>query len=106
MSGASLSSGRLTGTEMRARSGHFKFDKKVKWKNLVTAFRPLFLKFLEETQQFPGDMESVDVLIEEIFRDLRNNRKPEGYNREGLMRMIFPISGEVDFYPSGRGTTI
>ncbi len=73
---------------MRARSGHIKFDKKVKWKNLVSSFRPLFLKFLEETQQLPEDMESVDVLIEENLRDLRNNRKPEGYNREGLMRMI------------------
>ena len=48
MSGVSLNSGRLIGTEVRARSGHFKFDKKVKWKNLVTAFRPLFLKFLEK----------------------------------------------------------
>jgi len=34
---------------VRARSGHIKFDKKVRWKNLVSAFRPLFLKFLEET---------------------------------------------------------
>ncbi|OLE56500.1 MAG: hypothetical protein E6K07_05640 [Methanobacteriota archaeon] len=91
---------------MRARSGHFKFDKKVKWKNLVSAFRPLFLKFLEETQQLPEDMESVDVLIEENLRDLRNNRKPEGYNREGLMRMIFPISNQVEFYLYGRGKTI
>src|SRR5437879_13003194 len=51
-------------------------------------------------------MESVDVLIEENLRDLRNNRKPEGYNREGLMRMIFPISNQVEFYLYGRGKTI
>ena len=106
MSGASLSSGRLTGTEMRARSGHFKFDKKVKWKNLVTAFRPLFLKFLEETQQLPEDMESVDVLVEENLRELRSNRKPEGFNREGAMRMIFPISNQVEFYVYGRGKVL
>jgi hypothetical protein len=91
---------------MRVRSGHIKFDKKVKWKNLVPAFKPLFLKFLEETQQLPEDMESVDVLIEENLRDLRSNRKPEGYNREGLMRMMFPISGQVEFYLYGRGKTI
>src|SRR5437867_10336297 len=106
-SGTALNSASLFGTEtMRARSGHIKFDKKVKWKNLVSSFRPLFLKFLEETQQLPEDMESVDVLIEENLRDLRNNRKPEGYNREGLMRMIFPISNQVEFYVYGRGKTI
>jgi len=105
--GTRLNSAWLFGTKtMRARSGHIKFDKKVKWKNLVSAFRPLFLKFLEETQQLPEDMESVDVLIEENLRDLRNNRKPEGYNREGLMRMIFPISNQVEFYVYGRGKTI
>src|SRR5881296_2789759 len=56
-SGTPLNSASLFGAEtMRARSGHIKFDKKVKWKNLVSAFRPLFLKFLEETQQLPEDM--------------------------------------------------
>ncbi len=91
---------------MRARSGHIKFDKKVRWKNLVPAFKPMFLKFLEETQQMPEDMESVEVLVEENLRDLRLNRKPEGYNREGMMRMIFPISPEVEFYIYGRGKTV
>ncbi len=91
---------------MRARSGHIKFDKKVRWKNLVPAFKPMFLKFLEETQQLPEDMESVEVLVEENLRDLRLNRKPEGYNREGMMRMVFPISNEVEFYIYGRGKTV
>ncbi len=91
---------------MRARSGHIKFDQKVKWKNLVPAFKPLFLKFLEETQQLPEDMENIDVLVEENLRDLRLNRKPEGYNREGAMRMIFPISSDVEFYIYGRGKTV
>ncbi len=91
---------------MRARSGHVKFDKKVRWKNLVPAFKPMFLKFLEETQQLPEDMESVEVLVEENLRDLRLNRKPEGYNREGAMRMVFPISNEVEFYIYGRGKTV
>ena len=91
---------------MRARSGHIKFDKKVKWKSLVPAFKPMFLKFLEETQQLPEDMENIDVLVEENLRDLRLNRKPEGYNREGAMRMIFPISNDVEFYIYGRGKTV
>ncbi|HYM39795.1 MAG TPA: hypothetical protein VEY12_06600 [Thermoplasmata archaeon] len=91
---------------MRARSGHIKFDKKVKWKNLVPAFKPMFLKFLEETQQLPEDVESVEVLVEENLRDLRLNRKPEGYNRESVMRLIFPISDDVEFYIYGRGKTL
>src|SRR3989442_15807837 len=90
---------------MRSRSGHIKFDKKVKWKNLAPAFRPLFLKFLEETQQMPEAAESLDVLLEENLRDLRSNRKPEGNNRDAMMRMIFPISNQDEFYLYGRGKT-
>jgi hypothetical protein len=91
---------------MRARSAHVRFDKKVRWKNLVPSFRPLFLKFLEETGQLPDDMESIDVLIEENLRDLRSDRKPEGYNREGAMRMIFPISDQVEFFLYSRGKVL
>ena len=91
---------------MRARSGHFKFDRKVTWKSLVPAFRPMLLKFLEEAQQFPEDPEILEVLVEENLRDLRKNRKPEGYNRNGVMRLIFPISKSVEFYVYGRGKTI
>lgn len=91
---------------MRARSGHFKFDRKVTWKSLVPAFRPMLLKFLEEAQQFPEDPEILEILVEENLRDLRKNRKPEGYNRDGAMRLIFPISKSVEFYVYGRGKTI
>ena len=83
---------------MRAHSGHVKFDRSVTWKKLLTAFRPLFMKFLEESGQMPPDPEILAVLIEENLRDLRENRKPEGYNREGTMRMMFPISKNVEFY--------
>ena len=91
---------------MRARSGHFKFDRKVTWKSLVPAFRPMLLKFLEEAQQFPEDPEILEILVEENLRDLRKNRKPEGYNRDGVMRLIFPISKSVEFYVYGRGKMI
>lgn len=91
---------------MRARSGHIKFDRKVSWKSLVPAFRPMLLRFLEETQQMPEDPEVIEVLVEENLRDLRKNRKPEGYNREGAMRMIFPISKQMECYIYGRGKMI
>src|SRR5437899_12121498 len=91
---------------MRSRSGHIKFDKKVKWKHLAPAFGPRFLKFLEGRQQMPEAAGSLDVLLEETLRDLRSNRKPEGYNRDAVMGMIFPISNQVEFYVYGRGKTI
>jgi len=91
---------------MRARSGHIRFDKKVRWKNLVPAFRPMLLTFLEESQQLPPDPEVIEVLVEENLRDLRKNRKPEGYNREGTMRLMFPISDRVEFYIYSRSKTV
>ncbi len=77
---------------VKVRSGHLVFDRKVTYKQLLPAFRAMFLKFLEETQQIPEDPESLEVLLEENLRDLRRGRKPEGYNREGSMRLLFPIS--------------
>jgi len=94
---------------MKVRSGHFVFDRKVMFKQLLPAFRPMFLKFLEETQQMPEDPESLEVLLEENLRDLRRNRKPEGYNREGTMRLVFPITDkriEMYVYSKTRTTDV
>ncbi len=85
-------------TSPKVRSGHIVFDRSVTWKKLVPAFRPMYLKFLEESEQMPQDPEILMVLIEENLRDLKANRKPEGFNREGTMRMIFPISDRAEFY--------
>ena len=90
---------------MRAHSGHVRFDRTVTWKKLMPAFRALFTKFLEESGQMPQDPEILAVLLEENLRDLRENRKPEGYNREGTMRMMFPISKNVEFYVYSRTKT-
>ena len=91
---------------MKARSGHFSFDKKVRYKDLAPVFRTLFVKFLEETNQIPAEKENVEVLVEENLRDLRKNKKPEGHNREGFMRMIFPITPKgVHFYIYTRAKT-
>ena len=83
---------------MRAHSGHVRFDRSVTWRKLLPAFRPLFMRFLEESGQVPTDPEVLAVLLEENLRDLRENRKPEGYNRDNAMRLIFPISKNVEFY--------
>ena len=46
----------------------------------------------------PEDPEVLEVLVEENLRELRQNRKPEGYNRENAIRMVFPISDDNEFY--------
>ena len=94
---------------MKGRSGHIVFDRKVTFRQLLPVFRPMFLKFLEETQQMPEDPESLDVLLEENLRDLRKGRKPEGYNREGAMRLIFPLTDtriEMYVYSKTRTTDV
>lgn len=94
---------------MKVRSGHVVFDRKVTFRQLLPVFRPMFLKFLEETQQMPEDPESLEVLLEENLRDLRRNRKPEGYNREGTMRLVFPITDkriEMYLYSKTRTTDV
>lgn len=89
---------------MRAQSGHIRFDKKVKYSDILPIYRDVFERFLEETDQIPEDEpEYTEVLVEQNLLDLRNNRKPEGYNRSGSMRMMFPISDDVELYFYGRG---
>ena len=85
---------------MIARSAHFTFDKKIKYKDLVKVFPDLYTMFLEETNQTPEEEEYARMLIKANMKDLEANRKPEGYNRQGRVRMIFPISKDklVRFY--------
>ena len=82
---------------MRAHSGHIRLERSVTWRKLLPAFRPMFMKFLEESAQLPQDPEILGVLIEENLRDLRNNRKPEGFNREGAMRLMLSLPTELQF---------
>lgn len=85
---------------MIARSAHFIFDKKVQYKDLARAFPEIYKKFLETTGQMPEEEEYARMLIKTNIRDLEKNRKPEGYNRQGRVRLLFPISkdGIIRFY--------
>lgn len=79
------------------------FKKDTKYADLLPMYEDVFTKFLEETNQMPeAEPEFLDVLIEENLADLRSNRKPEGYNRSGHMRLIFPMSERVECYVYGR----
>ncbi|MBI5001686.1 MAG: hypothetical protein HZB92_09250 [Euryarchaeota archaeon] len=85
---------------VKVRSGHIKFDKKVKYKDLAPVFKDMYLRFLDKSSQMPEDEEVTYMLIRENLIDLENNRKPEGFNRQGKTRMIFPIKtkGGIELY--------
>ncbi|MFQ6012081.1 MAG: hypothetical protein ACE5LS_00330 [Thermoplasmata archaeon] len=91
---------------MRAWSGHIILDPQVRFKDLEPLFRDLFALFLEESEQTRDDPEFFEIILEENLRDLRNDRKPEGFNRDGTMRLIFPLSERKEFYLYGSSRTV
>jgi hypothetical protein len=90
---------------MKVRSGHIKLEKGVKYEDLMPIYKELYLKFLKETNQMPEEEEVTNMLVRENLMDLEKGKKPEGYNRQGRMRMIFPImepkSKEIELYIYG-----
>ena len=76
---------------MKVRSGHIQFEKGVKYKDLLPIYTELYMKFLKETGQMPEEEEITNMMIKENLIDLERGKKPEGYNRQGRMRLIFPI---------------
>ncbi len=78
------------------RSGHITFEGKVEYKDLIPIYEDLYIKFLEDTDQMPEEEEVTHMLIKENLIDLERNKKPEGYNRQGRMRLIFPMQYEDD----------
>jgi hypothetical protein len=82
---------------MKATSGHFIFDEDFQYSELAEAFPEILTTFLEETDQMPDDDDVLQMFIFLNQQALRKNEKPEGYNRKGRMRMVFPL-GSRQFY--------
>ncbi len=84
---------------MKVRSAHIKFERNVKYKDLAPIFEEMYTRFLDKSGQMPEEEEVLDTWIFENMNDLERNHKPEGFNRQGKMRMIFPIVNRgVEFY--------
>ncbi len=83
---------------MKIWNSHIIMDKNVKWKDLENVWEDMLRMFFEETRQFRDDPEQIDIIVEENMIDIKNNRKPEGYNREGRMRIVVPISDKREFF--------
>jgi len=84
---------------MKAESGHVVFKDKFRYKDLQPCFEEMMKVFLEETDQMPDEDEILQMFLKINMMDIEKNRKPEGYNRRGRMRLIFPLSkGKKQFY--------
>jgi hypothetical protein len=75
---------------MKAQTGHIVFKGQFRYKNLAKPFEELLKAFLEETDQVPDEDDILQMFLRLNLMDLEKNRKPEGYNRRGRMRLVFP----------------
>ncbi|HTY48026.1 MAG TPA: hypothetical protein VMB46_10245 [Methanomassiliicoccales archaeon] len=85
---------------MKATSGHFVLKGKKDYRDIAPVFPEVLTTFLEETDQLPEDPEVLLMFIHLNQVELERNGKPEGYNRKGRMRMIFPLTRK-EFYVRG-----
>ncbi|MCU0860855.1 MAG: hypothetical protein MUE65_00865 [Methanomassiliicoccales archaeon] len=85
---------------MKATSGHFVLKNKKDYRDVSRVFPEVLTTFLEETDQMPEDEEVLQMFIHLNQAELQRNGKPEGYNRKGRMRLIFPL-GRKEFYIRG-----
>ncbi|HEX9908811.1 MAG TPA: hypothetical protein VGB78_10175 [Thermoplasmata archaeon] len=84
---------------MKAQSGHIIFRDKFRYKDLEDVFEEILRVFLEDTDQVPDEAEILQMFIRINMMDIEKNRKPEGYNRRGRMRLVFPLTkGKKQFY--------
>jgi len=84
---------------MKAETGHVIFKEKFKFKDLQPVFSELLTVFLEETDQMPDEDDILRMFMKLNMMDIEKNRKPEGYNRRGRMRLVFPVTrGKKQFY--------
>lgn len=66
---------------------------------MAPVFPDILKIILRENDHFQNgeDEESREMFVELNMNDLNQNRKPEGYNRKGKYRLIFPIDRK-EFY--------
>lgn len=82
----------------KALSGHIVFGPKFKWKALSPVFDDMLRSFLRESGQMPPEEDIIRMFIKLNLIDLDKNRKPEGWNRRGRVRMVFPITDQPQMY--------
>ncbi|RLF49816.1 MAG: hypothetical protein DRN20_01155 [Thermoplasmata archaeon] len=79
---------------MSARSGHIMLDENVDYQDLYRIYEEIYRTFIEETRQMPEEEEQYIATLHINLMDLKHNRKPEGINRMGDIKLIFPIKAD------------
>lgn len=82
---------------MKVFSTNFVLKGKSDYKDIAPVFPEILKAFLEEIGQMPEDEEILQMFIDMNMIDLERNSKPEGYNRKGKMRLVFPTDRK-EFY--------
>ncbi len=82
---------------MKVSTTHFVFDDNFEYKDLTEVFPEILKTLLIAIDQVPEEEEILQMFIELNLIDLERNLKPEGYNRKGKIRMIFPYDRK-EFY--------
>ena len=90
---------------MKVFSVHFVLKGKSDYKDLAPVFPDILTALLEDIGQTPEEEEIMLMFIEMNMTDLERNRKPEGYNRKGKMRLVFPTDRK-EFYFKGHSKTV
>jgi hypothetical protein len=85
---------------MKAISGHLVLKGKKDYRDVAKVFPEVLTTFLQETDQMPEDPDVLEMFIQLNMAELKRNGKPEGYNRKGRMRLIFPLTRK-EFYIRG-----
>ncbi len=78
---------------MKVWSGHIVFRKKFRWIELEDVFPEILKAYMEETKIYDEMLYKMSLRLNMI--DIKNNRKPEGYNRDVKMKMIFPLKSKM-----------
>ncbi|MBR6204115.1 MAG: hypothetical protein IKQ60_03505 [Candidatus Methanomethylophilaceae archaeon] len=82
---------------MKIVSTHFVLKDGSDYKDLAPVFPDLLKALLEEIGQMPEEDDILQMYIALNLADLELNRKPEGYNRKGKVRLVFPMERK-EFY--------
>lgn len=82
---------------MKVYSVNFVLKGKTPYKDLAPVFPDILRMLLDEIGQMPEEEEILQMLIDLNVSDLEKDRKPEGYNRKGKVRMVFPMDRK-EFY--------
>ena len=82
---------------MKSYTMHFLLRDGSDYKDLAPVFRRILTEFLKAAEQVPEEEDVMEMYVKLNMIDLEKNRKPEGYNRKGKLRLVFPMDSK-EFY--------